>query len=105
MKKQPNKQIKRYQTYNSFLVPYSRAEFQLDIMDMNIFKKEGEERYALIVIDAFSKLGNVVPMPERDSPNVLKALKESVEIMGEPTELYSDDDGACTRLSKNIWIV
>ena len=39
-------------------------------MDMNIFKTEGEERYALIVIDAFSKLGNVVPMPERDSPNV-----------------------------------
>ena len=94
LKKQPNKQIKPYQKYNSFLVPYARAEFQLDIMDMNIFKKEGEERYALIVIDSFSKLGNVVPMPERASPNVLKALKESFKIMGEPIEIYSDDDGA-----------
>ena len=94
LKKQPNKQIKPYQKYNSFLVPYARAEFQIDIMDMNIFKKEGEERYALIVIDAFSKLGNVVPMPERASPNVLKALKESFKIMGEPIEIYSDDDGA-----------
>ena len=27
MKKQPNKQIKPYQNYNSFLVPYARAEF------------------------------------------------------------------------------
>ena len=52
MKKQPNKQIKGYQNYNSYLVPYARAEFQIDIMDMNKFKQEGEERYALIVIDA-----------------------------------------------------
>ena len=55
MKKQPNKQIKGYQNYNSYLVPYARAEFQIDIMDMNKFKQEGEERYALIVIDAFSR--------------------------------------------------
>ena len=55
LKKQPNKQTKPYQNYNSFLVPYARAEFQIDIMDMKIFKKEHEERYALIVIDAFSK--------------------------------------------------
>ena len=59
MKKQPNKQIKGYQNYNSYLVPYARAEFQIDIMDMNKFKQEGEERYGLIVIDAkhhFKKL-------------------------------------------------
>ena len=37
MKKQPNKQIKGYQNYNSYLVPYARAEFQIDIMDMNKF--------------------------------------------------------------------
>ena len=94
MKKQPNKQTKPYQKYNSFLVPYSRAEFQLDIMDMNIFKKEGAERYALIVIDAFSKLGNVVPMKNKNSTDVLSALKKSFSIMGEPIEIYSDDDGA-----------
>ena len=33
LKKQPNKQIKPCQNYNSFLVPYARAEFQIDIMD------------------------------------------------------------------------
>ena len=37
MKKQPNKQTKGYQNYNSYLVPYARAEFQIDIMDMNKF--------------------------------------------------------------------
>ena len=55
MKKQPNKQIKGYQNYNSCLVPYARAEFRLDMMDMNKFKQEGEERYGLIAIDAFSR--------------------------------------------------
>lgn len=44
MKKQPNKQTRPYQKYNSFFVPYARAEFQIDIMDMNMFKKENEER-------------------------------------------------------------
>ena len=65
LKKQPNKQVKPYQNYNSFLVPYARAEIQVDIMDMNIFKKEDEDCYALIVIDAFSKLGFVYPMFQR----------------------------------------
>ena len=34
----------------------------MDIMDMKIFKKEDEERYALIVIEAFRKLGFVYPI-------------------------------------------
>ena len=75
-------------------MPCARAEFQIDIMDMKIFKKEDEERYALIVIDAFSKLGFVCPMFQRDSPNVLKGLKEAFKVMGEPVEIFSDDDGA-----------
>ena len=53
MKKQPNKQIKGYQNNNSFLPPFARAEFQTDIMDMNKFKQEEEERFALMAIEAF----------------------------------------------------
>ena len=94
IKKQPNKQIKGYNNYNSYLVPYARAEFQIDIMDMKMFMQEGEERYALVVIDAFSKLTNVVPMKNKDGKNVLDALKQSFKVMGEPVEIYSDDDGA-----------
>ena len=62
MKKQPNKQIKGYQNYNSYLVTYARAEFQIDIMDMNKFKQDGEERCVLIVIDAFSRYAYIHPM-------------------------------------------
>ena len=94
MKKQPNKQIKGYQNYNSYLVPYARAEFQIDIMDMNKFKQEGEVRYALIVIDAFSRYAYIHPMENKNSEDVLKALKEAFKVMGEPIEIFSDEDTA-----------
>ena len=94
MKKQPNKQIKGYQNYNSYLVPYARAEFQIDIMDMNKFKQEGEERYGLIVIDAFSRYAYIHPMENKNSEDVLKALKEAFKVMGEPIEIFSDEDTA-----------
>ena len=94
MKKQPNKQIKGYQNYNSYLVPYARAEFQIDIVDMNKFKQEGEERYALIVVDAFSRYAYIHPMDNKNSEDVLKALKEAFKVMGEPIEIFSDEDTA-----------
>ena len=94
MKEQPNKQIKGYQNYNSYLVPYARAEFQIDIMDMNKFKQEGEERYALIVIDAFSRYAYIHPMENKNSEDVLRALKATFKVMGEPIEIFSDEDTA-----------
>ena len=94
MKKQPNKQIKGYQNYNSYLVPYARAEFQIDIMDMNKFKQEGEERYALIVIDAFSRYAYIHPMENKNSEDVLQGLKVAFKVMGEPIEIFSDEDTA-----------
>ena len=106
MKKQPNKQIKGYQNYNSYLVPYARAEFQIDIMDMNKFKQEGEERYALIVVDAFSRYAYIHPMENKNSEDVLKALKEAFKVMGEPIEIFSDEDTAFLSVVKKVfrWI-
>ena len=42
-------------------------------------------------------------MFQRDSPNVLKELKETFTVMGEPVEIFSDDDGACkTEVKKHL---
>ena len=103
MKKQPNKQIRGYRGYNSFTAPFSRWEYQIDIMHMKpltkvpeakIPMKNGEPPYALVVIDIFSKMGDVIPMKNRDGVSVLPALKESFKKMGFPMSIYSDDDGA-----------
>ena len=94
MKKQPDKQIKGHQICNSYLVPYARVEFQIDIMDMNKFKPGGQERYALIGVDAFSRYAYIHPMKNKNSVDVLEALKATFKVMEEPIEIFSDEDTA-----------
>ena len=53
-------------------------------MDMNKFKHEREEKYRLIVIDAFSRYAYIHPMENKNSEDVLKALKQAFKVMGEP---------------------
>ena len=95
LKKQPNKQIKNYRGTNSYTAPFARYEYQIDIMHMSpLAKDKNVPQYALVVIDIFSKLADVIPMEERDGEHVLKALRTSFKKMGYPMSVYSDDDGA-----------
>ena len=59
MHQQPNKQRKPYRGQgNSYVAPFARFEYQIDIMDMvSLQKQTNQPRYALVVIDIFSKLG------------------------------------------------
>ena len=58
MKHQPNKQRKAYRNTNSFVAPYARYEYQIDIMDMvDLQKNENIPRYGLVCINIFRKLG------------------------------------------------
>ena len=61
---------------------------------MNKFKHEGQERYDLIVIDAFRRSAYIHPMKNKNSEDVSKALKEAFKIMGEPIQIYSDEETA-----------
>ena len=95
MKQQPNKQRKGYRGGNSYTAPFARFEYQIDIMDMvNLQKSETQPRYALVVIDIFSKLGEALPMNNKDSNSVYEALQIIFKKMGYPMSVYSDDDGA-----------
>ena len=64
------------------------------VPEANIPMKNSEPPYASVVIDIFSKMGDVVPMKQRDGEPVLPALKQSFKKMGFPMSIYSDDDGA-----------
>ena len=68
MRKQPNKQIKGYRGSNSYTAPFARFEYQIDIMvmaplsenpEVKIEPTKKEPRYALVVIDIFSKYADV----------------------------------------------
>lgn len=95
MKQQPNKQRKAYRGSNSYTAPFARFEYQIDIMDMvNLQKSETQPRFAIIVIDIFSKLGDAEPMYNKDSNSVYNALLKIFKKMGYPMSVYSDDDAA-----------
>ena len=64
-------------------------------MDMNKFKQKGEERDALIVIDAFSRYAYIHPMENKNSEDVLKALKEAFKV-----KIFSDEDTAFLSVAK-----
>ena len=96
MSKQPNKQRKPYRGQgNSYVAPFARFEYQIDIMDMvSLQTQNNQPRYALVVIDIFSKLGDAQPLHNKDSISVYNALLIIFQKMGYPMSIYSDDDGA-----------
>ena len=99
LKKQPNKQSKDYRGTNSYIAPFARYEYQIDIMHMTpLAKVKDVPQYALVVIDIFSTLADVVPIEERDGEYVLKALRASLKKMGYPMSVYADDDDATSQV-------
>ena len=62
--------------------------------EVKIEPTKKQPKYALVVIDIFSKLANIVPMKENNSESVLDALNQSFKKMGSPISIYSDNDGA-----------
>ena len=104
MKQQPNKQRKGYRGSNSYTAPFARFQYQIDIMDMvNLQKSESQPRYALVVIDIFSKLGGAQAMKNKDSNSVYDALLNIFKIMGYPMSVYSDDDPAFKAKVKELF--
>ena len=114
MRKQPNKQIKTPRGTNSFTAPFTRFEYQIDIMfmtplaskpnpEVEIEVKRGEPRQALVVIDIFSKYADVIPIEELNSENVLKALNKSFKKMGFSMSIYSDNDTNFQKVVKQFF--
>ena len=109
MKKQPNKQIRGHRGSNSYTAPFARFEYQIDIMHMKpltkvpeakIPMKNTEPPYELFVKDIFSKMGDAVPVKQRDGETVLPALKQSFKKIGFPVSIYGDDVAFQTAVSK-----
>jgi hypothetical protein len=104
LKQQPNKQRKGYRGSNSYTAPFARFQYQIDIMDMvSLQKSPKQPRYALVVIDIFSKLGEAQPMNNKDSNSTYDALLKIFKIMGYPMSVYSDDDGAFKSKVKELF--
>ena len=74
MNKQPNKQRKAYTGSNSYVAPFARFDYQIDIMDMVTLQSSPTQPRCALVIDIFSKLGEAIPMKKKDSISVFNAF-------------------------------
>ena len=79
---------------NSFVSPGAKFEFEIDIMDM--LTRDGGEgvRYAMVAIDNFTKIAEVIPIENRQPIELISALKLIFKSMGTPKQLYSDEESS-----------
>ena len=100
MKSQPNKQTRNYKNYNSYIAPYPKYEFQIDLMIMTSLLRnvkneiKNQPTFGLVCIDIFSKKCHIVPMESNDTDDVYDAVMECFKVLGQPLSVYSDDEGA-----------
>ena len=83
--------------YNSFIPVEAYQEYQMDIAFFSDLNKEAGERlpYAFLMIDAFTKYIQVVPIDTKTPEDVLEGIKELIKLMqAKPDTIYSDEEGA-----------
>ena len=51
-------------------------------------------RYGLVAVDGFTKVVCVLPMNNKQVNEIIRGLEEVFATMGEPQQIYSDEEGA-----------
>ena len=79
---------------NSFVSPGAKFEFEIDLMD--ILARDGGKgvKYAMVAIDGFTKIAEVIPIENRQPIELISALKLIFRSMGTPKQLYSDEESS-----------
>lgn len=81
-------------SYNSFVSPGAKFEFEIDIMDMEAKDATSDTRYGLVAIDNFTKIAEVVPIKNRTPEAMIEGFKQIFISMGKPKQLYSDEESS-----------
>ena len=62
---------------------------------MDVLARDGDGiRYGLCAIDNFTKMVSVIPIKNRSPSEVIRGLKLIVEELGQPKQLYSDEESS-----------
>ena len=79
-------------SYNSFVSPGANFEYEIDIMDIEAKGATSNTRYRLVAIDNFTKIAEVVAIKNRTPESMIEGLKKIIASMGQPKQLYSDEE-------------
>ena len=85
-------------TYNSFVSPGAKFEYEIDIMDIEAKGSTTDTRYGLVAIDNFTKIAEVAAIKNRTPESMVEGIKKIITSMGKPKQLYSDEDSSMRSL-------
>ena len=91
-------------TYNSFVSPGAKFEFEIDTMDMESKGATSNTRYGLAAIGNFTKIAEVVPIKDRTPEAMIDGLKKIFTPMGKPRQLYSDEESSMRSAKMNRFL-
>ena len=95
MEKQTISQLKAYKGFNSYVAHHPLQEIQIDIAD---FTESGAVnngfRYLFVAVDIFSKFCYAVPIKDKQPDESVRAMKDVLEKIGIPENLYHDFEGS-----------
>ena len=91
-------QKKQLKGYNSFIANEAKFEYQIDLFFISL-KDFPNETYigGVLCIDIFSKFITIIPIKSKTIPDILDAIKQIINKVGKPKNVYTDNEGAWSR--------
>ena len=91
-------QKKQLKGYNSFVANEAKFEYQIDLFFISS-KDFPNETYigGVLCIDIFSKFITIIPIKSKTIPDILDAIKQIINKVGKPKNVYTDNEGAWSR--------
>ena len=88
-------QKKQLKGYNSFVANETKEEYQVDLFFLKRSDFPTEDYIGgVLAIDIFSRFVTIIPIKSETIPEILEAIKTTINKMGKPKSIYSDNEGA-----------
>ena len=96
LERQESVQVKKnYRCFNSYVAKHKLEEIQIDIADFTESAKVNNGfRYCFVAVDVFTKFCHAVPIKDKKRWESIRAMKEVLEKMGTPKQIYRDNEGS-----------
>ena len=95
LSRQRVRQFKGYRGFNSYVAKEPLQEIQMDIA---IFTDSASDnngfKYLFVAVDIFTKICHAVPIKDKKPPESIRAMKEVLEKIGVPENIYHDFEGS-----------
>ena len=95
LERQKSRQTAGYRGLNSYVASEPLQELHLDIADstMSVAVNEGY-RYLFVAVDFFIQCSWAVKIKDKQPAESVRAMKEILNVIGVPTNLYHDSEGS-----------